>query len=352
MDRWELLSLVTGLRKELGLADRDVMVLRAHLSVMPHGPLDPAGLNISFMSITNILERACGMDERRFRRGETRLEQAGLIRRRLSGNGRRFPERDKSGRVVNAYGIDLAPLLASFDDLLAMADWRAEQDRVARTRRNSISARLSAAVRTVMASNGALPDWVDALRDRLRKAVRRKSIEAQEFDAIETEIARLEALTSVYAKAQIYPGDRHSAEVVPDKCPGDDGQTVRHIESKPKDIKKTNSHRFDENLLASLWADTKTLQQFYPECPRQEQTMIKAIIDFCSFMALERDIVIRTLSVLGWEKAIVTLDYLAEKLPSLNRPHGYLLSMIDRYEKGQAIAGGQVTAEHRPLIFA
>ncbi|MDO6575183.1 helix-turn-helix domain-containing protein, partial [Staphylococcus pasteuri_A] len=85
------------------------------------------------------------MDERRFRRGETRLEQAGLIRRRLSGNGRRFPERDKSGRVVNAYGIDLAPLLASYDDLVAMADWRAEQDRVARARRNSISARLSAA---------------------------------------------------------------------------------------------------------------------------------------------------------------------------------------------------------------
>ncbi|MCJ7874393.1 hypothetical protein [Phaeobacter sp. J2-8] len=80
--------------------------------------------------------------------------------------------------------------------------------------------------------------------------------------------------------------------------------------------------------------------------------MINAIIDFCSFMALERDIVIRTLSVLGWEKAIVTLDYLAEKLPSLNRPHGYLLSMIERYEKGQAIAGGQVTADQRPLIFA
>ncbi|WP_280520691.1 helix-turn-helix domain-containing protein [Phaeobacter sp. J2-8] len=230
VDRWELLSLVTGLRKELGLADRDVMVLRAHLSVMPHGPLDPAGLNISFMSITNILERACGMDERRFRRGETRLEQAGLIRRQLSGNGRRFPERDKSGRVVNAYGIDLAPLLASYDDLLAMADWRAEQDRVARTRRNSISARLSAAVRAVIASNGALPNWVDALRDRLRKAVRRKSTVVQEFDAIENEIARLEALTSVNAKAQIYPGEREPSEVVPDKCPGDDGQTVRHIE--------------------------------------------------------------------------------------------------------------------------
>lgn len=59
------MSLVTELRQDLGLADRDVMVLRAHLTVLPQGPLDPRGLNISFMSVSEILSRACGMDERR-----------------------------------------------------------------------------------------------------------------------------------------------------------------------------------------------------------------------------------------------------------------------------------------------
>ncbi|MGY3439668.1 MULTISPECIES: helix-turn-helix domain-containing protein [unclassified Marinovum] len=335
VDRWDLLSLVTRLRKELGLADRDIMVLRAHLSVLPHGPLDPAGLNVSFMNLTEILERACGMDERRFRRGETRLEQAGLIRRRLSGNGRRFPERDKTGRIVSAYGIDLAPLLALHGELRALEARRFEQQRLLKQRKNSVSARLTTAIRTLIASGTPLPACVDALRDRLRKIVRRNAPTVQELDAIEADIHALEDMTET-------PSDGQTTAVCPDNSAVDDGQTVRHIESELKDINKTTQPSFNPQTFAQVWSETKTLKEFYPTSPEHERQAGETILEICGFMQLDRTQVITAIAAMGWENTVIVLDYLAEKVGAIRQPTAYLISMIAGFQRGNPIAGGRV----------
>nr|WP_281253230.1 helix-turn-helix domain-containing protein [Puniceibacterium sediminis] len=347
LDRWELLSLVTGLRHELGLTDRDVMVLRAHLTVLPHGPLDPSKLNVSFMQIAEILERACGMDERRFRRGETRLEQVGLIRRRLSGNGRRFPERDNQGLIVNAYGVDIAPLFERYAELLDMRDRIEEERLLLRSRKNSVSARLQAALKTFLQSSPKLPDWIESLRIQLRCAVRRKTTALDELDAIEARIAQFEAEISRADSDQQQDQTAMKTAVLADTCPVDAGQTVRHIESKLKEKNKKEHIRFDPRLIVESWRKTEMLQQFYPNAPEREREAAEALFSFSSFIGLGQSGVIHGLSVIGWEAMIHTLDYLSSKIATISRPEGYLRSMINAYEQGEPIAGGRVVPNER-----
>ena len=349
IDRWELLSLVTALRKPLGLADRDVMVLRAHLSVLPHGPLVPGALNMSFMQLTEIQDRACGMDERRFRRGEVQLEARGLITRRLSANGRRFPERGADGRIIAAYGIDLSPVIARYSELCALKATLEDEARALKQRRNGLSARLSSLLRCIAPS-----DRLVALKAALRNALRRSSVTAKELDAFETEIAALESPCPDKTAVTQVNQSRSEPSSRPDSSPADAGQTVRHIESEPKDINKHSALR-RPGRYRHAWSQSTSLSEFYPDPPSSEHEAKGCIIEFSSFIGLGRDCVEAALSLAGLENTIRLVDYLATKIDRISKPHGYMKSMLAGLQNGESVAGGSVClprpANTRALMF-
>lgn len=365
LDRWDLLSLVTELRKPLGLKDREIMVLRAHLSVLPHGPLDPAKLNVSFMSVTEILNRACGMDERRFRRGEERLEEVGLIHRRLSGNGRRFPERNAAGEIVNAYGVDLAPLLDAHDMLVDMLHRVEEERRALRALKNALSARLTAVMKALASLHTPLPSWLDTLRERVQKTFRRKEITKLELTLIEGDIQKAEAAATrstppvtedievcqictqpVPAPNQAQPDGPQvevSAELhLADEFAADVGQNVRHIESEPKDINLTPTTSDRRRDIQPLWSDLKTVTDFFPHPPSSERDVVRIAFEFSLFIGLGQDTVARAIRSLGLPNCLVAIDYLAENIARIRNAEGYLLSMLKSYEGGRPIASGRV----------
>ena len=357
LDRWETLSLITELRQPLGLTDRDVMVLRAHLTVLPHGLLQPSGLNVSFMCVTEILKRACGMDERRFRRGEARLEKVGLIKRNLSANGRRFPERDKDGNIVNAYGIDLSPIFKMYERLVILRDRIAAERAILRQRKNALSARLQATVRRLTSAGQILPDWAEALRVTIRNALRRTSASLEDIDALEVEIDRI---TDVAAASELsstssaplesfppaLPDMVQETAVSPGKNTGDDGHCVRRIESKHKDIKKEGSP-FNPRSIHETWLKTQTLREFYIDTPLSEHDLASVLIQFSSFIGLGRTSILNALATLGWENGILVIDYIGARLSNIERPEGYLASMLRSYDVGQPIAAGRV---RRPAL--
>lgn len=312
VDRWDLLSLVTDLRRPLGLADRDIMVLRAHLSVLPQGPLVPGALNMSFMNLTEILDRACGMDERRFRRGEVRLEEAGLLHRRLSANGRRFPERDAAGVIVAAYGIDLNPLLERVAELRALKQALDDAALQQRQRRNALSARMAAVLRACASVPPALAD----LRDTLRNALRRKS-------PCETELAILETRLSA-AEAEI-PA---RTATPPDRSAADAGQTVRHTESEQKDLKE-EAAPLDPAEIPLSWSRTQTLKDFYTDPPRTQQAAFETLTGFASFLLITRDTVEHLLLKAGWAGAIRLIDHIATRLDAIRHPDRYLRAILN-----------------------
>ncbi|MEY8802191.1 helix-turn-helix domain-containing protein [Leisingera sp. XS_AS12] len=365
-DRWELLSLVTELRQRLGLNDRDILVLRAHLSVLPHGPLDPTGLNVSFMSVSEILSRACGMDERRFRRGEARLEAAGLVRRKLSANGRRFPERDREGRIVSAYGIDLSPLLNRVFELRDLHEEQIASRLALRNLRNEISARFAALTRAFASVGAPLPQSIENMRARLRRTLRRKAPCPQEMRELQEEIMSLEAavpgpetepagagpsprsaaadnIGTASASLPDYPSVTSGQTAVsPDKTTGDDGQTVRHIESEPKEKNNRPQHSKTGISIANAWSNASIIREYFPETPNSEHQLARVLMDFSGFLGLGQMTVLPAIQLLGPAKMILLLNYLGRNIAQIARPEAYLRSLLRNYERGEAIAGGLV----------
>jgi hypothetical protein len=181
IDRWEVLQLVKDAAAVLGLSDRDIAVLGAHLSVLPKGPIKSGQLLMSFMQVSAILPRANCMEERRFRRSETRLDETGVVARKLSANGRRFAVRNASGRIVDAYGIDLEPLFLRIDELREIRA-RLEEDRQRkRALISRVTARLSELKRWSTDHIGYVPDALSDLALLLRNLFRRKTISVSDM---------------------------------------------------------------------------------------------------------------------------------------------------------------------------
>jgi replication initiation protein RepC len=100
-----------------------------------------------------------------------RLGQLHLVAMRDSPNGRRYGYRDRTGRIVEAYGFDLSPLAVRYAELLAAAE-SAAAEREARTalrRRASIARRAAYQLLETAAEyrvSGAELDGLEAAADR------------------------------------------------------------------------------------------------------------------------------------------------------------------------------------------
>lgn len=169
--KWGLLRTLSEIREGIGVSDRSLGVLSALLSFHPETALtltpdtvgqgagmgpsetdaprfaagadDPAagarhgggraaqaGL-VVFPSNRALSLRCNGMSEATLRRHLSALVEAGLIIRRDSPNGKRFARRDGDGEgVAQAFGFDLAPLVARVGEFEARLEAaRAEQRR-------------------------------------------------------------------------------------------------------------------------------------------------------------------------------------------------------------------------------
>lgn len=129
------------IRDRIGLSEKGIIILKSLLSFLGK----PAETPVIFASSAVVAERACGMNERTFRRHISRLEDLGLVRRHRSTNNRRFAVRGPGGAIDCAYGVDVSPLLERAPEIFEMAA-RVEADagraRVLRDRLLQLRARL------------------------------------------------------------------------------------------------------------------------------------------------------------------------------------------------------------------
>lgn len=340
INRWYLLDRVKALRSHFGLNDRDITVLNAHLSVLPKGLLQPGALNMSYMKVQDILERANGMDEKSFRRSELRLVAAGLVVRKLSANGRRFPVY-KDNAIVTAYGIDLSPLVAmsgQLDDLIADIE---AQDQERRALRTMIRCELQDRLRALEDFGGKALAALEAFMNSIRNILRRKSTSITELEEIAAKIAEFDIENEAPCPART--GVQHND--LSDKMSVDDGQSVRHIESQEKDFQKKSPPQpvFNASRIRIIWGEAPALSDLYPDVPVEERQLAKILFEFSSFMGLRKETVSFAAVVLGWEKMALCLNYLEKQLNRVANPDAYLKSMIRSYDEGQSIAAGRIS---------
>ncbi len=122
VDKWKLYRAICEARKALGIGDRSLAVLNALLSFYPHDELAPNQGLVVFPSNRQLSLRAHGMADATLRRHLAALVECGLIHRRDSPNGKRYAHKNRSGKVEEAFGFSLAPLLARCDELERAAE--------------------------------------------------------------------------------------------------------------------------------------------------------------------------------------------------------------------------------------
>lgn len=369
IDRWDLLDLVKTNRIELGIGEREIAVLCAHLTVMPKGPLIPGALNISYMEVDKILVRANCMGDRRFRRGEVTLANAGLVVRKLSPNKRRFPLR-VGGKIVDAYGIDINPLLDRVADLKMMRNARLLREEQLNLLRTKISSHIRDIRQNYNSSISQMVETFEAFAVEVRKISRRKSTGIEEMIALLDRVIAFEAnLISPPHPSRSVDGNACKSADLSDRNAADAGQSVRHNESNLKesikDIPKPSVDRdtikeylgsktcgrrkperhteFNLGRVKALWSSASNLSEMYPEAPRNERQLYNLLHEYSSYFRLGQETIARSLAILGWERLLVAMDYLAEKIQGIQNPRAYLQSMLKAFESGQRIAGGRVS---------
>lgn len=218
--RWLVLSYVQQARRDLGISDREIAVLRGLLTFL--SAEDWGRSMIVFASNRVLAERCGGVEERTLRRRISRLEDAGLVLRRLSPNRKRYRVKEVDGSPALTFGIDLTPMAERLAELTERAEAVQRLERQMLTLKAKIRYRLF----DLQKANHPPCPAEEAARLMLRRVC--------DISAL---IEVLEALPMPNREAE----EDAAAPILSDS----DRQNVRHIQKSDKDLKEKNSAGFE-----------------------------------------------------------------------------------------------------------
>jgi replication initiation protein RepC len=128
-NKWLVFQDLCMAKLRLGLPHRSLTVLEALLTFHPETVLTGDDL-IVFPSNERLALRAKGMAQTTMRRYLAVLVDAGIIIRRDSPNGKRFARKTAGGSIRQAFGFDLAPIVARAAEFKTLAE-EVQADRLA-----------------------------------------------------------------------------------------------------------------------------------------------------------------------------------------------------------------------------
>lgn len=348
--RGEIMPTLRVVRRQLGLSTGNLLVLGALLSHLPcrdpktgaERPITPDMMLVVFAGNRALCDRANGMDERVLRRHIGRLTEAGLVVRRSSASGKRFPLKCK-GAIVDAFGIDLSPLFQRMEELREMA----EQETELREEIRNLKAR-ALAIRANLATQAVCLEGRERL-EGIRRVLRRTGLTPQDLVKV---IAELEAASD--ATVGLADTDQFSAaneannnpknpdlsnqhrkpvmhQVTP-KMSASDGQNVRLEESLNIENKKKNNPDPEET-----WERCEELRSFYPDIDPTPEGVVKVIYDFGRMLNVNERTLIKACHSMGVGTMLRAMDYLAKNAARIAQPERYLDRMIRDVEAGVSV---------------
>lgn len=393
--RRALLPAVRTIRHELGLSTGDLLVLDALLSFLPcrdrrtgeERPIVSDLVLVIFASNAAICERANAMEERVLRRHVSRLCEAGLLRRKDSATGKRFPLK-ADGLIRDAFGLDLTPLLEQHPELTRRAEERRRRGEELRSVRAEAlalraraltlgerigeeAARYLDSVKTILRRATLTLDQVRDVMGRIRALLTGAPCPAcpranpagsdptsgAELRAAsdpctpstgpaEPDVSARETSPETGAARAPRPGTVQPRPTAPTttrtqvdaplrigKESGEDGRNVRQLESPQIENKKTGA----PVSARSVWISCTELASFYPDPPRSEMDLIRIIYEFGKMMNITDRPLAGALNRMGPLRMLQALDYIAKNVARINRPEAYLDRMISDLEAGRPV---------------
>jgi replication initiation protein RepC len=236
--KWRLFRALTEAKEPLGVTERALSVLHALLSFHQETALslpanDPkseesgqaAGSIVVFPSNKELSIRAHGMAPATLRRHLACLVDAGLIIRRDSPNGKRFARKGQGGAIEDAFGFDLAPLVARSSEIENLAEEVRAENRAIALLREKITLTRRDIVKMIETGleEGVAGDW-DGAHQRYAALSGRygRGLSRVDLEALAGELAVLAA--EIHKSLE--------AHIKAQNMSGNESQTERHIQNQ------------------------------------------------------------------------------------------------------------------------
>jgi len=286
-----------------------------------------------YASNANLCERAKGIDERLLRRHLCKLEAAGLIQRRDSANGKRFPIRQK-GAIIGAFGIDVSPLFQRAQALITLKDEIECQKQELR----GVLARIRG-LRLQLLSR-SVSHWYLQAVEELPKVLRKKSTGLDQAKVI---LNQLQAYAGIGADASELSTEATSTESCVDAmqtkvesaprqepltCPdkhtvtkkrtANDGQIDRHI--KPDT---------DTNIKNVSWNDLKEISTFYSR-PTDPNGALRIAYEFAAMLRISKEVLTKAVQHMECWEVLGILDRIAARIELIQSPNSYFSQIVSR----------------------
>lgn len=365
VEKWKVFRDVSEARERLGLQDRALAVLDALLTFYPEAQLNAERGLVVFPSNAQLSVRAHGITETTLRRQLGALVEAGLIQRRDSPNGKRYAHRNREGEIEQAYGFDLAPLLARAAELAAVAqDVAAERIRFRRAKealticRRDVRKLITAAIEECVPGDWqTVEEMYVSLLDRLPRYPDRIQVEAT-LD--EMELLRAEVLNIL--EVQLKTKNMHGNAI----------QNDRHIQnSKPESINEFEpSSREEQGERLRQEEQTKHMVSAKAKPELIKSLPLGMVIRACPQIAdygpsgsishwrelMAAAVVVRSMlgvspsayqeacDAMGPENAAVAMACILERSNFINSAGGYLRNLTKRSERGEFSLGPMLMA--------
>lgn len=344
-DKWQLLRALTEARVAYGLSDRTIAVLEALLSFHPEKVLDGRAPIVVFPSNAELSVRSRGMAPATLRRHLALLQEAGMLLRRDSPNGKRYCRRDDRGAVEEAFGFDLAPLALMASDIHQYAEKARAEARRYHALRAEVTLHLRDVSKIIEAAiaEHRTGDWLAH-----QMALAELSGRLGRSTAHEALGERKAALIALRGEVE----NDYLNSLSNEEMSANDSQSERHIQNSNTDP------NFEENGHESIQAEPPaertaperkgvavSLKRVLAACPEMESyakggisswsELIKTAALVRSMLGISPDAYEKARSAMGDGTVAIVIAAILERSDQIRSPGGYLRELTRKAEGSQ-----------------
>lgn len=356
--KWHVFNDIREARDALGIADRALAILSALLTFHPETALTGQGDLVVFPSNEQLISRANGMSPATLRRHLANLVGQGLIVRRDSPNGKRFARKGQGGQIEQAFGFDLAPIVARAPEFRALAEEAvAARKALKRARERVTLCRRDIAKMIQAGVDEAVPaDWSALQREYeviVGTLTRTSSLAllGEIERALEDLRVTVNKVLEDFVKAQKLNAneshcERHKQNSNPDSIPESE-QALRKSKKAAGPVSETAaaaSGKKDIPLGVVLQACPNIAWVMPGRTIRTWQDLVDAADKARPQLGISPSAWAAAGTALGAGEAAVTLAAIYQRSDQIQSPGGYLRNLVERAKEGKFSAWPMVMA--------